>query len=136
MPTLKQIMHVQESWDNLKAAQQGGREDDIGECIILCLMQDTRVRISRQQICTWATVVYDTVDAIVSQMGPSLWEEEWDDYRVTFTEKGLDAWQLSKVLVEGLRESCASSEQAGLVTPEVEEAWQATVVALLATWST
>jgi hypothetical protein len=133
-PTIKQIMNVQESWDKLKAAQQRGHEDNIGECIVLCLMRNTRARISRPQICIWATFVYETLDAMVCQMGPSLFEEKWDDYSITFIDKGLDAWQLSKVVLEGLRESNPRNEQDDIVTPDVEEAWQATIVALLATW--
>ena len=126
-PSGKHVIQVQDSWQALKVDKV--RTDRIGEIIVRHYLQDRGV--ARDRIYTLATLMFDTLETIVSQLGPTLFEEDFASLRNNWINQGLDPRQVAKILVQGLRDCTARDIFAESSTTE---AWEGTVVAFLLEW--
>lgn len=81
------------------------------------------------QIAILATLLVDTLEALVSHAGPDLWQESFAPWRVQWTAQGLSGSAVAAVLETSLREAWPESTR-----PATVQAWQCTVVPVLQQW--
>lgn len=125
-PGCKQVVRLQESWRRLKAMQAS--EQDIGKNIMSRVMGEVNPSFDRTK--DLEVLIVETIDSIVSQAGPSLFDEDFENLRLTWVEKGLDSCQVAGVLLDGLSDSAEKD----IFSENTVRAWQTTVVELLSEW--
>lgn len=137
-PGCKEVLHIQESWGLLKSDQV--TVDAIGENIIFRMIEakhnsrshpDSK-SIHPDAIEECSKLIVASIDQIVSLAGPGLFEEDFEHLRHDWLEAGLDPYQVSRVLLDGLRDSVV---RVGMFSDTVSQAWQATVVTLTCRWA-
>ena len=133
-PGCKHVVRLQESWRRLKEEQVS--ETDIGKNIITRLIESASKAPQNESIFepddieNLAMLLVETIDAIVIQAGPTLFEEDFESVRMSLDQTGVDSCQVAEVLLEGLRDS--SKEDT--FSDNTVRAWQCTVVDLLFDW--
>ena len=78
----------------------------------------------------YAKLIVETIDSILSLLGPNLFEEDFENLRLVWVDEGLHPALVSKVLLDGLRDSTTQD----IFSDNVLQAWLSTVVQLLRSW--